>query len=209
MTKRSHSLLTILLPGGAEPTSYVSGKGSKLFGQRSIMCGPLDIKLSKAQTEMHDQLLGCFYTPDGSVARTTLSSLIGGLCTQLGVRWLQRLDLRLDLPLERAAPLGELCLADHLEPALPVEQVAGNGAHLRLSLACFCALSKWQGLSRLAVRCSLLLGGLWLLFGVLWWRSLGGCPDRRQDEARAPTSIRPGGLLTWLQGNTRGASRSP
>ena len=43
-----------------------------------------------------------------------LSSLLGGLCAQPGVLCLQRLDLRFDLPLERAAPLGKLRLAQHL-----------------------------------------------------------------------------------------------
>jgi len=34
-------------------------------------------------------------------------------------------------------------------------------------------LSRWRGRSFMAGWCRLLLGELWLLFGALWWRSLG------------------------------------
>ena len=70
-----------------------------------------------------------------------LSFLCGDLCAQPGVRCLQRLDLGLDLPLEGAAPLGKLRLAEDFEPTFPVEEVARNGAQLRLPLICFCAYS--------------------------------------------------------------------
>src|SRR5579863_8923547 len=85
--------------------------------------------------------------PEALVAGTALSSLLGALCAQPGVRCLQRLDLRVDLPPERAAPLGELRLAEELQPALPIEQVACDGTQLCWSLACFCHLSRWPGRS--------------------------------------------------------------
>jgi hypothetical protein len=72
---------------------------------------------------------------------------------------------RLDLPLERAAPFGELGLAENLQPLSPIEQVARDGAQLRLSLVCFIMLSRWRG-------CSFMAGWFRLLLGELWWRSL-------------------------------------
>src|SRR5579862_1922251 len=98
--------------------------------------------------------------PDGLGTITLLSSLLGGLCAQFGVLCLQRLDLGLDLPLERAAPLGKLGLAEDVQPALPIEQVVRNSAQLRLLLAC-CSLSRWPVRSCLAGLRRLLLGILW------------------------------------------------
>ena len=63
--------------------------------------------------------------------------------------------------------------AQDFEATLPVKQVARNGTQLRLPLVCFSALSRWEsrfssvGLSRL------LLGILWVLFGVLWSLRVG------------------------------------
>ena len=59
----------------------------------------------------------CHATRPSSV-RAALSSLIGGLCAQPGDLCLHRLDLGLDLPLEGAAPFGQLRLAEHLEALL-------------------------------------------------------------------------------------------
>src|SRR5579862_9673512 len=109
-------------------------------------------------SEHHSRATG---TPPPSSVR------FGTLCTQRGVRCLQRLDLRLDLPLEAASPIGELRLAEDLEPALPVEQVARNGAQLRLPLVCCRRISRWPGRSSLAIRFRLQLGVLWVLFGTL------------------------------------------
>jgi hypothetical protein len=99
-----------------------------------------------------------------SAARAALSSLIGNLCEQLGVRCMQRLDLGLNLPLEIAAPFGELGLEEDFEAAFPVEQVTRDGLQASLPLVCFCRLSQWQGCSSLPDLCRLLLG-------VHWWRS--------------------------------------
>jgi hypothetical protein len=38
-----------------------------------------------------------------------------------GIRCMQRLDLRLNLPLEAAPPLGKLGLSEDFQPAFPVE----------------------------------------------------------------------------------------
>ena len=48
------------------------------------------------------------------------SVLFGTRCAHPGIRCLQRLDLGLDLPLERAPPLGKLGLAKDFQPALSV-----------------------------------------------------------------------------------------
>jgi hypothetical protein len=48
-----------------------------------------------------------------------LSVRFGDLCAQRGELCLQRLNLRLDLPLERAAPFGQLGLAEDLEAVFP------------------------------------------------------------------------------------------
>jgi hypothetical protein len=83
---------------------------------------------------------------------------------KFGVLCQQRLDPGLNLPLEKAAPLGKLRLAEDFESALPVEQVTRDGVQVRLPLVCFCCLSQWQGCSFLPDLCRLLLG-------VLWWRT--------------------------------------
>jgi hypothetical protein len=65
-----------------------------------------------------------------------LSIGFGTLCAHLGILCLQRLELGLDLPFEKASPFGELGLAEDFEAALPGEQVARNSVELCLSLAC-------------------------------------------------------------------------
>jgi hypothetical protein len=85
---------------------------------------------------------------------------------QPGVRCLQRLDPGLDLPLEAPSPCGELSLAEHFQPAIPVEQVARNDTQLLLPLVYFCARSQGRSYSSLADWCRFVLGDL-------WWRSLG------------------------------------
>ena len=62
-------------------------------------------------------LPGSFARREGA-GLNRLSVRFGGLCAQPAVRCLQRLDLRLNLPLEGAAPLGELSLAEDFQPAL-------------------------------------------------------------------------------------------
>ena len=68
------------------------------------------------------------YRPLASLKSIDLSPILGDLCAQPGVLSLQRLDPGLTLLLEGAPPFGKLRLAEELEPALPVEQVARNGA---------------------------------------------------------------------------------
>jgi len=117
------------LEGSLAPLAGVApNQGITLFppimqGDRSSWC-----QLASCKQEV-----GCDLVVHKTPWRTTLpcwhplSSLFGGLCVQPGVLSLQRLDLRLDLPLEGAAPLGQTCLLEYLQPALPIEQVAGNG----------------------------------------------------------------------------------
>ena len=120
------------------------------------------------------------------VARAALASLLGGLCTQpayaacnashpsglahsarsLAYAVCNASILAFDLPFEMPSPFGQLGLAEHLQPTFPIDQIAGNGAQLRLSLACCCRLSRWQGRFSPAGWCRSLLG-------ELWWRSLG------------------------------------
>ncbi len=53
----------------------------------------------------------------------------------LRVAW-RTLPARLDLPFAVPPPCGELRLAENFEAIAPIDQVARDGAHLRLSLVC-------------------------------------------------------------------------
>ena len=50
-----------------------------------------------------------------------LSSLLRNLCAQPGMRCLEGVNLRLDLPPEMPSPLGEPRLAEDFQPTLPVK----------------------------------------------------------------------------------------
>ena len=111
----------------------------------------------------------------------------GGLCPQHGVRCLQRLDLGLDLPLERASLLGEMGLAEDFEAIFPVDQVARTGAHPLLTLICFWVLRRdWAAPSSLECTSACLAYS-----GDSVWDGKVSCSAWRQRASAALTCIYP------------------